>query len=135
MSTDVMFSMLALSLDLLVSLSLLVTLTTLEIFPEDITSAMIVRLWVSPLFRLPITHVLPSYSPILVLLEISLRWLFKISLTYTPVALQGPMFVTVIVNSIKSVTFTIPLTLTFLVICRSTLVIAVMFLMLALLLV
>ena len=80
------------------------------------------------------THVVPSHSPMLVSLDINLRYGLKISLTYTPVALHGPMFVTVIVNLILSVTFTTPETLTSLVIIKSTLLTAVM-LTLALLLV
>ena len=73
MLTAVMFSMLALLFDLLVSLSLLVIETTSEMFPADITSAIMVRLWTAPLVRLPITHVEPSYSPMLVLLDSILR--------------------------------------------------------------
>ena len=60
MSNEVMFSMLSLLFDLFVSLSEPNIATALEIVPADITSAMIVRLWVSPLFKSPTIHVAPS---------------------------------------------------------------------------
>ena len=125
MLTEVMFSMLALLFDLLVSLSLLVIETKLEMFPAEITSAMIVNVWTSPFVRLPMTQVEPSHSPTLVSLDITLRSGLKTSLTYTPVALHGPVFVTVTVNLILSVTLTMPETLTSFVIIKSTLLIAV----------
>ena len=123
-----MFSMLSLLFDLFVSLSFPNIATALEIVPAEITSAIIVRFSTSPSFNLPIIQVDPSHSPTVVVLERTLRCGLKVSATYTPVALHGPLFVTVIVNFILSVTLTTPDTLTYLFICRSTLATAVMFL-------
>ena len=54
-------------------------------------------------------------------MDTNLRLEFKTSLTNTPVASHGPLFVTLIVNSIKSDTLTTPVvTLTNLVISKST---------------
>ena len=64
-------------------------------------------------------------------MDTNLRLEFKTSLTNTPVASHGPLFVTLIVNSIRSDTLTTDETLTTLVISKSTMFKAIILVILA----
>ena len=119
---------------MLISVSLQVTLTLFSIMPEYTILAVIFKVAFVPLAISPMTHVyLSIYLPGPSTLIIS-RQSLKGSQTYTFVALQGPSFQTVMVNSITSVTFTsVVVTLTVLLILKSTIGLAVMLGMLSLL--
>ena len=61
-ATAVIFGMLALLFDMLESFSLLVTTTTLEMLPAEMTSAAIINCLQSPLVKLPIYQTPSSTS-------------------------------------------------------------------------
>ena len=112
---------------MLMSVSLHVTLTLFSIIPEYMILAVIFKVALVPLAISPMTQVyLSIYLPGPSTLIIS-RQSLKGSQTYTLVALHGPSFQTVIVNSIMSVTLTsVVLTLTVFWILKSTIGLAVM---------
>ena len=91
---------------MLVSFSLPVTLAKLGIVPFIITLALMVKVTVTPEVMLPIVHlcVVALYFPC-VSVELTNSSLgSNSSITYTPVAFEGPLFVTVIVYSTMSPT-------------------------------